>query len=173
MSTPPTPRPPLVAGALEAHLGDVPRILWWSQRGFLHGARHGHGAGRVASVLLALMWWPMFPLLMVVQAFLVSRRSARYYMSQERDAVLAIVSSADGWHVSDHIAARPGTGRGMALRELLLPELLAAADDAGIYVHATAATKRLATAYKAGLPDLEDVGRGWPRGRKLIRKPRK
>lgn len=165
------PRPPIVDGVPETRLGDALRIVWWSQRGYRHGARHSRGAGRAFSTCLAIMWWLVIPLSIAVQACLLSRRAARYYLSPAHDAVLAIVATAEGWHVEDHVAAWPGTGRGKALRALVLPELRAAADAAGIPIYTTAANERLATEYSVELPGLVDVGRGYPRGRKMRREP--
>lgn len=161
----------MVLGVAEPRAGDALRIVWWSQRGYLHGARHGRGAGRAFSAYLALMWWLVIPLSIVVQILLLRRRSARYYLSPAGDAVLAIVATPDGWHVEDHVAARPGTGRGRLLRALVLPELCAAADVAGIAIYTTAANERLAAEYSAELPGLVDTGRGHPRGRKMRREP--
>lgn len=170
-----TPRPPIVDGVPEPRRGDALRIVWWNQRGYRHGARHGRGAGRAFSTLLAIGWWLMIPLSIplsiAAQAYLLSRRAARYYLSPAHDAVLAIVATAKGWHVEDHVAAWPGTGRGKALRALVLPELRAAADAAGIPIYTTAANERLAAEYSAELPGLVDVGRGFPRGRKMRREP--
>lgn len=167
-----TTRPPAVQGVPAPRLADVARIVWWSQLGYLHGARHGHGAGRALSALLALLWWPFaVPLLLPAQAALVARRSARYYMSPERDAVLAVAATGKGWHIEDHATARPGTGRGRALRTVVLPELYEAADGARVAVYATAATAALAANYTAEYPQLVDVGRGYPRGRRMRREP--
>lgn len=85
--------------------------------------------------------------------------------------MLAIAASQHGWAVQDHVAERPGTGQGRALRALVLPELIRAADVAGIPIIATAANKTLAKQYAAELPGLVDVGRGIPRGRKMQRQP--
>lgn len=165
------PRPPLVDGVPEPRSVDALRIVWWSQRGYRHGARHGRGTGRAFSAFLAVMWWLVIPMSIAVQAYLLSRRAARYYLSPAHDAVLAIVATAAGWHVEDHVASWPGTGRGKVLRALVLPELRAAADAAGIPIYTTAATERLAAEYSDELPGLVEVGRGWPRGRKMRRDP--
>lgn len=123
------------------------------------------------SAFLAIMWWPAVPVGAAVQAYLLRRPAARYYISPERDAVLAVVATAEGWHVEDHIAARPGTGRGKALRTLVMPELRDRADADGIAIYTTAANERLARQYEDELPGLVDVGRGNPRGRKMRREP--
>lgn len=165
-------RPPAIEGVPAPRVVDVVRMVWWSQLGYRHGARHGRGAGRVLSAWLMLWWWPVaVPLLLPVQAALVRRRGARYYMSPERDAVLAVVATGKGWHVEDHATARPGTGRGRALRALVLPELCQAADAGRVPIYTTAATAALAAGYASEHPELVDVGRGWPRGRRMRREP--
>lgn len=166
-----TQRPPTIAGLPEPRTIDIWRITWWNHRGYLHGARRGRGAGRAFSAVLAIMWWISLPLLLVVQHGLNRRRSARYYMSPTRDAVLAIAATRHGWAVQDHVAERPGTGQGKALRALVLPKLTEAADTAGIAIHTTAANRRLAESYAAELPGLVETGRGIPRGRKMRREP--
>ena len=165
------PRPQLVDGLSEPRLSDVPRLLWWGQRGYWHGATHGPITGRVASAFFALMWWPSWPLLFVGQMIVVKRSAARYYLSPERDAVLAIVATRRGWSIEDHMSVRPGEKRGKALRALLLPALRAQADAAGVVIYTTAASEKLAKEYAAELPGLVDVGPGMPRGRMLRRKP--
>lgn len=164
-------RPPTVPGLSEPGARYALRLLWWSQRGYWHGARHGRRAGRAFSAVLAILWWPAAPIGAIVQAYLLSRPAARYYLSPERDAVLAVVATGEGWHVEDHIAERPGTGRGKALRTLVLPALRARADAAGITIYTTAANERLGRQYAEELPGLVDVGRGNPRGRKMRREP--
>lgn len=117
------------------------------------------------------MWWPAVPLSVPVQLALLARRRARYYMSPSRQAVLAVVATKHGWHVEDHAAARPGTGQGRALRARVLPELTAAADAGGVPIYTTAANRHLAQQYATELSGLVDVGRGWPRGRRMHRAP--
>ena len=165
-------RPPAIEGAPPPGAVDVARIVWWSQRGYRHGARRGRGAGRLFSAFLALAWWPALPLLLPVQAALIARPNARYYMSPQRDAVLAVVATTKGWHVEDHAAAHPGTGAGRALRALVLPQLGQAADAAQVPIYTTAATAALSAGYTAEHPELVDVGRGYPRGRQMRRAPR-
>lgn len=164
-------RPPAIAGTRTPDLGDTPRLLWWSQRGFWHGMRHGSATGRVLSAILTVAWWPCFPLLLACYVWLLRRPHARYYLSPSRDAVLAIVATKDGWHIEDHVSARPGVGYGRALRKRVVPEVRAAADSTGITLYGTAATQRLADLYRAELPGVVEVGRGLLRGRRLIRIP--
>lgn len=166
-----TPPPPLLADMPEPGARDALRLVWWSRRGYEHGARAGRGAGRAFSAVLAFLWWPAVPLSVPVQLALLRRRHARYYMSPSRDAVLAVVATGRGWHIEDHASARPGTGQGRALRARVLPELTAAADAGGVPIYTTAANEHLAQQYTEELAGLIDVGRGWPRGRRLHRPP--
>ncbi len=164
-------RPPRVPGTSDVRVRDCLRIVWWNERGFVHGARHGRGGGQVYSAALAVMWPPTLPLTIPIEFGLVARPWARYYMSPARDAVLAVVATATGWHIEDHSSARPGTGQGRALREIVTPALLRAADAEGVVIYTTAANATLAEQYIEELPGLADVGPGWPRGRRLRRDP--
>lgn len=167
-----TVRPPVLDDVAPApRVVDYARFLWWNERGFLHGARHGRGGGRLLSIVLAVLWWPTLPLTVPIQIVLAARPWARYYITPQRDAVLVIAASRHGWHVQDHASARPGTGRGRALRAAVIPKLLAAADAEQVPVMASAATAGLAAGYMAEVSGLVDVGRGHPRGRRLRRPP--
>lgn len=163
--------PPAVEGVSRARPADAPRLLWWSQTGLRHGLSKGHWGARALSGLLWFGWWPAFPLVVIIQAVRLGRRDIRYYLSREGDAVLAIRTTRTGWKVEDHLSAQPGTGAGAKLRRQLLPALTAAADAAGVPIHATAASTELAARYAHELPGLVNVGRGWPRGRRLHRDP--
>lgn len=57
--------------------------------------------------------------------------------------MLAVVGTPEGWHIEDYIAAHPGTGRGKALRTLVMPELRDRADADGIAIYTTAANECL------------------------------
>lgn len=73
--------------------------------------------------------------------------------------------------MAEHYARRPGTGRGRALRDALIPALLGVAEAEGITIHGTAATRGLARRYVEQLPGTVDIGRGPIRGRRLRRVP--
>lgn len=165
-------RPPTIEGVSVPGWRYAIRFQWWAQKGYWYGAWHGRLAGRVFSTFMAIMWWPAALLGFAVQACMLIRPAARYYLSPERDAVLAVVTTAGGWSVDDHISKHPGTGRGKALRALVMPELCARADAEQIAIYATAANERLARQYAEELPGLVDVGRGSPRGRRLRREPK-
>lgn len=161
-----TPRPPTVAGTVPLRWYDGLRLFHWGGKSCWRGSlRSVRGDAWFAGWVLAV------PLSLPVQLFSVARRKARYYMSPERDAVLAIVATSKGWKIGDHLSATQGTGRGAALRSILLPELSALADRDQLTIHAAAAHPKLAARYTAELPGLTDVGRAWPRGRKLHRPP--
>lgn len=164
-------RPPEVPGFPGPSRGDVLRLMWWAERGFWHGASKGRAGPRVYSAFLALMWCPALPVLLVGQWWALRRTSARYYFTPTHDAVLALVARPNGWYVSEHYSAEPGAGRGRALREALVPLLLAEADRQAVTVYGTAATRSLARQYAAQLPGVVDVGRGFYRGRRLQRLP--
>lgn len=122
----------------------------------------------VVAIALTPILWPALWLSLMGRAAAGSTRS---YMTAERDAVLAIATRADGWHIVDHFAARPGRGRGRILRETLLAALTPAADQNGIAIHARAASASLARTYCEELPGLQDVGPAPIRGRQLRRDP--
>ncbi len=124
-------------------------------------------AGRLAPRLR----WPSCRAWTAWRYALVTCPWTRYYLSPERDVVLALFGTRTGWHIGDHIAAAPRTGRGRALRILLLPELLPVADARRVTIHATAASPELAALYMAELPGPVDVGGGMFRGRRLRRPP--
>ncbi len=135
------PRPPEVPGLPGPRRGDALRLVWWAERGFAHGARRGSVLGRVYSGFLAVAWWPSLPVLLVGQWVSLRRSGARYYFSPGRDAVLALVARPDGWHVAEHYARHPCTGRGRALRDALVPVLLGVAEAEGLTICGTAATR--------------------------------
>lgn len=163
---------PEIVGVPKPRRRDVLRFVWWAQRGFLHGARQGSASSCTFAALLALLWWPSLPLLIPVQFALVSRHRARYYMTRERDAVLAAVATKQGWHIEDHASSKAGGQRGRPLRARVMSELIEAADTGGVAIYMTAAAARLAVAYCEELLGLVDVGRGRLRGRRLRREPR-
>lgn len=165
------PRPPAVAPLLTPRAVDAVRLIWWLQLGFLHGMSKGSPGGRLLSGVLWFGWWPAFPLVVSMQTLMLGSRRSRYYLSPGRDAVLAIRVTGRGWLVEAHQSSRPGTGAGRALRARLVPTLVDAADRDNVAIYTTAATARLAARYATELPGLVEVGRGWPRGRRLRRAP--
>ena len=147
-------------------------MVWWNVRACVYGIRAGRGlVERALSACLLLGWLVMCPIALPLQMVLVARPRARYYMSPSRDVVLAVTAGRRGWHLEDHVCARPGTGQGRALRAVVIPQVLAAADAAGVEVCTTAATSALAHRYMAEVPGLVDEGRGRLRGRRLRRPP--
>ncbi|PVW02951.1 hypothetical protein DEA06_14335 [Microbacterium sp. Gd 4-13] len=153
---------------------DGVRFAGWMVRGLWHGAwrRKSSPAARALSGVILVGACALIVPLGVAMPVLVARPRARYYMSPERDAVLAILATRTGWSVGDHATAEPGTGRGEALRAQLIPALLPFVDAAGIAVEATAATEDLAKRYAREIPGLLDTGKkDWPRGHKMRREP--
>ena len=164
--------PRQVAGTAAARPRDAWRIARWTLRGFALGARRGTPASRAYYGALTLLYWPLLPVVLLVQLLLIrGPGSRRYYMTVEHDAIIAIRVSPGTWHIEDHVTARPGTGRGQTLRALVMPTLLEAADAAGVALEVTAVTTHLAAAYNADIPDLVDIGPARVRGRNLRREP--
>lgn len=162
------PRPPTVAGTAPLRWFDGLRLLGWIEIGFIHGAVRGN----VVAGLLSMGWVVFIPVLLLVQPFVVGRRNARYYLTLERDAAIAVVATRHGWKIDDHLSATPGHGRGKALRAVVIPQLVSAADSHQLAIYGTAATPTLAKRYTADLPGLIDDGPAWPRGHKLRRPAR-
>ncbi|RMC80783.1 hypothetical protein CmiCFBP2404_15950, partial [Clavibacter michiganensis subsp. insidiosus] len=81
---------------------DALRIAWWMRRGFWHGFQHSRGVARVVALYLAVAWWVLSPLVVVLQVVLVTCPWTRYYLSPERDVVLALFGTRTGWHIGDH-----------------------------------------------------------------------
>lgn len=83
----------------------------------------------------------------IVRTALFRGRSLRYYISPDRDAVVAVVVRSGAWRVTEHLSKRPGHGLGRRLREIVGPPLLEAADAEGIRVFALTGSPRLAREY--------------------------
>ena len=110
-------------------------------------------------------------MIVTIQFYEVSKGTTRFYMSVERDAILGVHANRHGWHVIDHAAAIPGSGRGHALRQTVFSPLTAAADRYGITIRATAVNQQLAAHYIKDLPGLIDVGPAPHGRRRLVRRP--
>lgn len=168
-------RPPLppdsIDGTITATLRDVPRLAWLVERGFVLAAttEGNPSATRAACGLAAAAFWPLLPAAITLQAALTVRPGARYYLTPARDAVIAVALRHGAWRVYCHVAERPGTGRGRALRALVAPALCAAADESGTPIEATALTRGLARLYQAEFPGVVDHGPAFPQGRRLRR----
>lgn len=162
--------PPVIVGVPQARPRHAFQLVWWTGLGWWHGARKTTSTARAYGLLLALMWWPTWPLLVIVQLRMLTRANVRYYLAPTRDAALAVTARSDGWHFSDHVSAHPGTGQGDALRRLIMPTLMRAADDQGINIHLIAASSGLAERYARDIPGFVDAGPARPRGRRLYRR---
>ena len=161
--------PPRIPPTRDARPRDVPRLAWWTFRGFLHSAHHGRGWPRALSAVCAAMYLPAAPLMLAGLLIETLHPRITYYLTDT--AALAIKTTETGWTVHTHTSAHPGTGQGRALRETVLPELLAFANRHQLDVTLTAATAGLAATYQEQIPGLRDAGPAWPRGRRLLHKP--
>lgn len=147
-------------------------MVWWAERGYVHGIRNGTAAERILSLMLAFLWWPAHVLLVVVQLVVVRWPASRYYMTLDRDAVIAVIgTNRRGWIILDHMSARPGCGSGRDLRRAVLAMLREAADERGMVIETTATTGRLAEVYHADLPGLGIAGKAFPRGKRMRCEP--
>lgn len=97
------------------------------------------------------------------------RRSVRHYVLEDGMAILSVTAYDGTWHLAGHGRAIRAKGAGERLQNLLIPSLVAVADDANVAIAATAAAAQLARGYQARLPGLLDVGPAWPYGRRLYR----
>ena len=169
-----TPLPPDVPGVLAADPAMATTVLRWAHAGYQHTLTKP-GAPRAARIFARLalaIWWPMWPLLYATQRYALTRRTARYYLSADRTAILAVVARRNAWNIEDYLSRNPGTGQGERLADALFPYLTAECDRQGVPVTLTTAIPQLAARYIAGLPGLRDGGPAFPRGRRLLREPR-
>lgn len=166
-----TPRPPAIEGAPPPRRRDVLHAGWWGRRAWSLSTRSGPARDRLYTGTIALAWWPLLPMIATIQFYEASRSTTRFYMPVERDAILGVHANRHGWHVIDHAAAKPGSGRGHALRQIVFPPLAAAADHQGITILITAVNQQLARHYIKDLPGLIDVGPAPHGRRRLVRKP--
>lgn len=170
-----TIRPPEVPGVQTAGRDMAVTMVAWLRIGYQHTRSRSKSprAARVFARCMLATWWPSWPLLYVVQWLLLCRRHARYYLSGDRTAILAVVAGRNGWTIEDHLSCQPGKGHGERLRDALIPSLVAECDRRSIAICAATAIPRLTATYMAAVPGLRDVGRAFPRGRRLRRKPQR
>lgn len=169
-----TPLPPAhIPGTTRAEPRDVVRLTWWFERGATFAATSSDNPGpiRVYYAAVATAFWPLLPVALGAQLVRTTRPWARYYLSQKRDAVIAVGVRDGAWYVEDHFSSRPGSGRGRDLRAMVLPVLCDAADACGVAIEAVALTDHLARTYIDEVPGLTDQGRAGFRGRLLRREP--
>ncbi|MDO5633441.1 MAG: hypothetical protein Q4G34_01015 [Micrococcus sp.] len=122
-------------------------------------------------MVVLVVWVLCSPLVLPAMAVLIRAEQwwpwSRWYLSRDRDAVLAIRARRGQWRIAEHVCSRPGTGQGRALRDVLLPALSPVAIEEGLTITMNAASPRLAKTYLELLPGLRDVGPAFPRGRRL------
>ncbi|MHC2186529.1 hypothetical protein ACVLV4_002192 [Rathayibacter agropyri] len=149
------------------------RLTCWITRGCLYGMRTNSANRReqLISAGLFVASIVLFPLILVVQFLLLLHPGCHYILRDERGpaAVIAVIrdSSTPTWFVRDHVSRHPGSGKGKALRALVVPELRRVADESGIEVVWVAATEGLANRFREEMPGLLDDGEVWPRGQRL------
>lgn len=171
MSTRPAPRAPEIPGTRTLGPSDADLLNRWARIGYRYGGSRGSWWARGFSWVVWLISWPTALLTKAVHRGDLRRQYNRYYLSPAGDATLAVKANRHGWTLADHLSQAPGTGAGQHLQDLLLPHLLRVADQANITIKINAANQTLADRYMAKIPDLVDVGRAFPRGRRLVRAP--
>lgn len=166
------PRLPAIDGTVEPRFVDVVRMPAWAVRGWWHQVLHRRQlASRIFCLLLVVAGTVMMPLLVLVQLWFVHRPASRYYMSQQRDAILGFTATRGGWCGSDHAVQHIGAGQGQALRQLVSGPVREHLDGYQLRLTMTAANDQVAAIYQREFPGLVDLGRGFPRGRRLRRDP--
>lgn len=179
--------PEHLSGVDTGRLRDSWRPWVWMYRGWVHGALHGQwlsGLMLAAPVVgvVAVATAPARPVFVLLLAVILlvppvdaiaqalSQRS-RVYFSPARDAVLVVTTTRRGWLLAGHAAARPGAGQGRALREVAIPQVMAAADASGVVIYLEAGTGGLAATYRAEVPGLVSTGHSWLGRARLERQP--
>lgn len=166
------PRLPAIDGTVEPRFVDVVRMPIWAIRGWWHQVLHRRQlASRIFCLVLVVTGTLMMPLLVLVQLWFVHRPATRYYMSQQRDAVLGFTATRGGWCGSDHAVQHIGAGQGHALRQHISGPIREHLDQHQLRLTMTAANDQVAAIYQREFPGLVDLGRGFPRGRRLCREP--
>lgn len=163
---------PGIKGTRGPQPGDAVRLAQWFKIGIRHSLEKATSRrARIYLRLLLVLYWPFWPLIIVQKWVELRRPGRRYYFALDDTAVLALQGRGEDWVLEDHSAQNPGTGQGLALRDILRPELMATLDAEGRGLRITAADARLAAVYIAEMPGLMDLGPAWPRGRRLYRPP--
>lgn len=143
----------------------------WRVDGFLHEWEKAEGFEKWLAFWLATQAMiETFFLVFVYAVFFRSPRR-RYYLNEERNAVLGIAIRRGRWRVIDRAVAHPGTGSGEKLFDALRPTLLREADMHGITIEAYAASHFLAERYEMLLPGMAIVRRNLLRGLLMRREP--
>ncbi len=164
---------PDVPGTRPPGPGDAVRLTRWFRSGIRYSLRKATSwRTRAYLRLLLTLSGPLWILIVCLKWVELRRPGRRYYFSLDDTAVLAFQVRRDGdWVLEDHDSQSPGTGQGLALRNLVRPQLTESLDAGGRGLHITAADVRLAAAYLAETPGMIDLGPAWPRGRQLFRPP--
>lgn len=144
----------------------------WAIRGWWHQVAHRRQlASRTFCLFLVVAGVRMMPVLVLVQLWFVYRPATRDYMSPQRDAILGFTVSQAGCRGDDHAVQHIGAGQGHALRQWISGPICEHLDRHQLRLTMTAANDQVAEIYQREFPGLVDLGRGFPRGRRLCREP--
>ena len=152
-TTPAVLRPPSVDGIAEATARDQLTYLIWQVRSY--GYEWTHGGPRFTLAMMMFGWvFAVVPLLVPIVLARVRSPRSRYYTTGQ--AILGVVAQRrtlePTWLLGDHAVATQRHGHGKALRDALLPTLVATSDHHGIVLIAETRSHRLAHQYAAELP---------------------
>ncbi|MDO5736066.1 MAG: hypothetical protein Q4P15_06285 [Propionibacteriaceae bacterium] len=172
MSTRPLPpTADTIPGLVCPSAADARSYVGWRVDGFLYEWEKARGVERWLAFWLATQAMIQTFILVFVYAIFFTSPHRRYYMNEDRSAVVGIARRWGRWRIVDHAVAKPGTGTGQSLIETLRPVLVGEADRQQIPLEAFAASTLLADRYSAVLPGMTIVRRTLLRGLLMRREP--
>lgn len=134
--------------------GDVWRMWWWTVHGYVHATQKSRSVRRrMISLLCALVLLVTAPLWWAWCAWALFGPGAhRAFLAADSTAMLVIRAHGDRWILADHLARRPGTGQGRALRAVLAAPIARCADAQKVTIQVTAAAPQLVEQYRRDDP---------------------
>lgn len=153
-----------IDGLVSPSAAEARSFVGWRVDGFLYEWEKAKGAEQWLAFWLAAQAMVQTFILVFVYAVFFRSPRRRYYMNEDRNAVLGVAIRRGRWRIIDQAVAHPGTGSGAALFEVLRPTLIREADEQGITIEAFAASQFLADRYDSLLPGMSVVRRTLFRG---------
>lgn len=160
-----------IPGLVAPSAAEARSYVGWRVDGFLYEWEKAHGVEQWVAFWLATQAMVQTFFLVFVYAVFFRSPRRRYYMNEDRNAVLGVAIRRGRWRIIDEAVAHPGTGSGRALVETLRSTLLEEADHQAITIEAFAASAILADRYGALLPGMTVVRRTLLRGLLMRREP--
>ena len=160
-----------IPGLVVPSAAEARSYVGWRVDGFLYEWEKARGVEQWLAFWLATQAMVQTFFLVFVYAVFFRSPRRRYYMNEDRNAVLGVAIRRGRWRIIDEAVAHPGTGSGRALVETLRTTLLEEADQQGITIEAFAASSILADRYTSLLPGMTVVRRTLLRGLLVRREP--